>query len=108
MTRQEARFITGLSVGRVQQLIRAEKVESQEKDFLELFEDGPVETIEVLQDRAARKGIPGDPDLLLSHVRELEDRALLQYVDDRGLLLTEEGTQALLEAQVVDKGNEEE
>ena len=107
MTRQEAREITGLSVGRIQQLIRTERLEDHERQILEIFQEGPIETIEVLQDRARARSMPSDEDLLHDLVRELESRGLLELEEGVGVGLTHEGTQILF-AQISNKGGAEE
>jgi hypothetical protein len=100
MTRQKAREITGLSVGRVQQLISSDSMEAAEREVLEIFEDGPLRSLEACVVRAEAKRVPLDKDALLARVEELKDRELLEEGDHFAVSLTNKGAAALLEAQV--------
>jgi hypothetical protein len=95
MTRQEARAITGLSVGRIQQLIRAGGLEPRERQILELFADGPISSYEGFQKKARLAGLSfHDDDAMDQVVKELEHRDFLEWSPD-GIGLTEEGAQIL-------------
>jgi hypothetical protein len=100
MTRQKAREITGLSVGRVQQLISGDSMEDVEREVLELFENGPLRSLEACVERAKAKGVPLAKKALLTRVEELKDRELLEEGDQFSVSLTNKGAAALLEAQV--------
>jgi hypothetical protein len=102
MTRQEAREITGLSVGRVQQLIRAERLSLVEQEVLSLFEMGPVQTFSEVEARIETKDLNLDPDLVRRVGLELEGKKLLFFDPSVGLHITKEGTEALY-SSLVDK-----
>lgn len=109
MTRAKARELTGLSVGRIQQLIRSEQLESHEREMLEIFEQGPLETIEELQKRAQERGMASDSDLLMNLIRDLEARGLLDYDQEVGEHLTKEGAETLFASRIaIKKGNADE
>jgi repressor of nif and glnA expression len=99
MTRQEARAITGLSVGRIQQLIRSEG--SPDREILELFVDGPVPSLEELLELADRKGANYEEDDLRQKVYHLKERGFLSDTSDKDVQLTDAGMRALLEARVL-------
>lgn len=83
MTRQEARAITGLSVGRIQQLIRSEQVNAHELQLLKLFARGPISKMEALVNLAGSTSLPTEPELLNNLVGEMEARGFLDR-DPRG------------------------
>jgi hypothetical protein len=101
MTRQRAREITGLSVGRVQQLIRSEYMDGTEREVLELFESGLVGSFDALVELAQEKGMSLDNSALMARVDDLRDRGLLEETEDLEVGLTAEGAKALLEARVL-------
>ncbi len=95
MTRQEAREITGLSVGRIQQLIRDERLEDLDQPVLTLFEDGPIENMKELTRLAAEQGLSGDLSVLHSVVRDLKAGKLIEEIKGGALALTEQGERFL-------------
>jgi hypothetical protein len=101
MTRQRAREITGLSVGRVQQLISSEPVDTAEVEVLELFENGPIWSFDACVELAREREVPLDRDALWTKVEELKDRELLEEVEASTVGLTGKGAAALLEARVL-------
>jgi hypothetical protein len=104
MTRQEARRLTGLSVGRIQQLIRAERLDEHELAILGLFESGPIKTFQGFVRMAHRHELlQADKDDLRSAVDDLQSRGFLQKDDELGVGLTDEGTQLLLASRVSDR-----
>lgn len=96
MTRQEARAITDLSIGRIQQLIRSDSLDELDMTLLEIVATRQPETVKQVQQRCA------DADLLIpltalkQRLRELEKRELIIVVSD-GFRLTGEGHEALIE-----------
>ncbi|MGN6664192.1 MAG: hypothetical protein ACTHK6_08340 [Solirubrobacterales bacterium] len=102
MTRQEAKGITGLSVGRIQQLVREEPLEDVDQPVLELFEDGPVENLKELKKIAAENGMKHDLSFLSSVVRDLKARGLLEGIKGGALALTAQGERLLLRTQVLE------
>lgn len=94
LTRQRAREITGLSVGRIQQLIRADTVTVGERRLLELFEGQPIPTLADVQELAAEADLPRASDVLGPAIQELEARGFLQEVAD-GMALTPAGEQLI-------------
>lgn len=97
MTRQEARAITGLSVGRIQQLIKDEKLDQVEVVLLRALEGGPVSGLETVTERGAALGLVNDANFVRRELRELQMRGL---VIRRGasFTLTDAGQIALLSA----------
>lgn len=104
MTRQEAREITGLSVGRIQQLIRSEG--SPDREILELFVDGPVPSLEELLQLAQKRGSVYEEEDLRQKVYEMKERGFLSDTADKDVQLTDAGMRALLEARVLGDGAE--
>lgn len=95
MTRQEARAITGLSVGRIQQLIRSDRLEPYERRVLELFTEGPINSFVRFQKLAASSGLERiDEGTLRQAIVDLEGRNFLEPQGD-GVGLTREGAEAL-------------
>lgn len=103
MTRQEARAITGLSVGRIQQLIRSELLEEHERTILETFQAGPFETFGEFAEKAEEAGLPTDTDLLQDAIEELQNRGYIEWIEGTGEVLTQEGADVLLSAQTADR-----
>lgn len=97
MTRQEARAITGLSVGRIQQLIRSVEINQHELELLRVFARGPISRRDGLVKLARRlTALPTDPAELTRLVGELEGRGLLQpNRQGKGFELSEIGKQAV-------------
>jgi hypothetical protein len=106
MTRQEARAITGLSVGRIQQLIRSEQLEPHELELLKLFASGPISQVKALVKLARSTNLPADPELLNNLTLELEARGFLNR-DPRGrdgVGLSELGKQVVYSEAVASRG----
>jgi hypothetical protein len=101
MTRQKAREITGLSVGRVQQLISSGAMDMAEREVLELFASGPIRNLDACFELAREKGVPLDRDALLARVEDLKNRELLEQGEGPEVALTDKGAGALLEARVL-------
>jgi hypothetical protein len=94
MTRQEARAITGLSVGRIQQLIRREKLNDLELSMLEILDTKDGRKVGTAQElamkRNPRSGIAAIDEVL----RELIARGLIRRSGPR-IQLTAEGREML-------------
>lgn len=95
MTRQEARAITGLSVGRIQQLIRVAPLDANEREVLELFELSPIKTAADLQNTATEHEVINDDLFLMSVAEELRQRGFLNWEPGLGLAISEAGERAL-------------
>jgi hypothetical protein len=105
MTRQEARTVTGLSVGRIQQLIRRHELGDNSLLVLELFEQSPFERYQELREKAEEIGLPSEA--LSAAVLDIEARGLIEP-HSQGRALSEEGRQALAEARIAEGGAEAE
>lgn len=101
MTRQQAREITGLSIGRIQQLIRSERLEPYERQVLELFEAGPVPSLKDLQKLAKGNKMPSSKNALKPVVDDLKERSLLTTTKGGNVSLSSEGFRALLEGRAL-------
>jgi hypothetical protein len=98
LTRQRAREITGLSVGRIQQLIRANVLDEEEYRLLELFEDDIIPTFLELQDLVAEAGLTHTSDVLGPAIQDLQNRGFLEEVP-AGMAITSAGQEALFETR---------
>jgi hypothetical protein len=98
LTRQRAREITGLSVGRIQQLIRANVLDEEEFRLLELFEESIIPTFDELQDLAADAGLAHTGEVLGPALQELQNRGFLEEVP-AGMMITPAGQEALFETR---------
>lgn len=103
ITRQKAREITGLSVGRVQQLVSSESTDVAEREVLGLFEDGPLRSLNACLERAREMGIPLDRKSLRVQVEDLKSRELLQDGHGSEVALSAKGASALLEARMLEQ-----
>ncbi len=98
MTRQEARAITDLSVGRIQQLIREDVGDLDEIDrsLLVLVSERRPKNIKTLHKLLnTESGIVHPSVLIKQRVLSLGDRALIDLSDSNGLQITPEGKIAL-------------
>lgn len=101
MTRQEARLITGLSVGRIQQLIRGDSLDEVERLVLEaVARTGPEPSpLGAIFDQIATRGADIDPnllnpDLLRRNLNLLHQRSLVERLRG-GYVVTDEGRDVL-------------
>lgn len=107
LTRQRARDITSLSVGRIQQLIRAESITAGERRLLEIFEDNVIPSFAEVQALAEEAELPRASDVLTPVIKELQRRGLLQK-NPEGLALTREGEELLYELRAAESEAEAE
>ncbi|HEX6154308.1 MAG TPA: hypothetical protein VFZ19_12375 [Solirubrobacterales bacterium] len=97
MTRQQARAITDLSVGRIQQLIREglPALDAQEVLMLALIDQQKPKSLGALQAAAKEDlGLVRSAAAITRQVRQLEERALIAR-DSSGFRLTPEGKEAV-------------
>jgi hypothetical protein len=105
MTRQEAREITGLSIGRIQQLIRGYRLNATQQAVLRLVGSGAGRTLTSLRQRAANRKIPASDDFLERRLRELEAQGLIELAGKK-YRATAEGREALATARAEAEGSE--
>jgi hypothetical protein len=98
MTRQEARRITGLSVGRIQQLIRSDSLSEGEREILQNLHSQRPKKLKAIQKTAEAAGIHFGTEFLSRRLRELVHRELVVQAAS-GFKLTKDGREALAEAQ---------
>ncbi len=107
MTRQEARAITDLSVGRIQQLIRSDSLDEIDKVLLEAIVLHQPKTMEAVRERIEAGGGPlMTPSALRERLRELDKRNLIS-VGDKGFRATNDGREALAELRAAAKRDAE-
>ena len=94
MTRQEAREITGLSVGRIQQLIRGYRLTAVQQAVLRLVGPGAGRTLDRLQQRAAKQKLEISEEFLARRLRELVSQGLVESKQGK-FRATEEGREVL-------------
>jgi hypothetical protein len=105
MTRQEAREITGLSIGRIQQLIRGYRLNATQQAVLQLVGSGAGRTLASLRQRAVNRKFPASDDFLQRRLRELEAQGLIELVGKK-FRATGEGREALAAARAETEGSE--
>jgi hypothetical protein len=96
MTRQRAHEITGLSVGRIQQLIRPEVPPISERRILEILEVKPDSTpAEIAAVAAKLKGLSSSKNSIRNHLAGLEKQGLVERGRGGMTRLTSMGAEAL-------------
>jgi hypothetical protein len=98
MTRQEARRITGLSVGRIQQLIRSDSLNDTERELLQIVDGQRPKKFPAIQKTAEASDFNFPLASLRRRLRELEHRELV-VATRNGFKLTKDGREALAEAK---------
>jgi hypothetical protein len=93
MTREEARKITGLSVGRIQQLIRREKLTDLEVGVLGILDSTDVRSIGTVKELAHQQFPRSDIAAIDRVLRELLSRGLIKG-SGSSIQLTREGREA--------------
>lgn len=106
MTRQEARAITGLSVGRIQQLIRSEGLSEVEKTLLQVLDTRKSKTFESIEKIIEASDLPTERAFLVRRLRELEMRGLIETTKT-GFRLTKDGRDVLAEEQKAERSDAE-
>jgi hypothetical protein len=96
MTRQEARAITGLSVGRIQQLIRSDSLDEIDTVLLEIVALKSRKDMEAIREELEARGLSMSPPDLRERLREFDHRNLIA-VSGKGFAITSDGKKALLE-----------
>ena len=96
MTREQARSITGLSVGRIQQLIRSDvELDEVERMILRVIELGKASSTKAVSGlMEARWGLTFSPETLKPRLGRLRERRLVETTPD-GYRVTAQGRKAL-------------
>lgn len=98
MTRQEAREITGLSIGRIQQLIRGYRLNASQQAVLQLVGGGAGRTLNSIRQRAANRGLPANDEFLSRRLRDLTSQGLIENAGNK-FRATDDGREALESAR---------
>lgn len=99
MRRQDARAITGLSVGRIQQLIHDRELDEVDAVLLSVIgRHRPRDAREVTERLDDDEGVAIEPTLMRDRLRELKGRGLVE-ISEAGFLITARGKKALRRAR---------